>query len=249
MHPNLSRSINAAIQAGDKNPGIDITTQLKGVMFEVMTGHTKYTMVVVDPEKQEVAMRTTNPEIPGTDIWYLMGAGWGGSVIKIGCIIVNAQMRMRRLSGGLIETSPVKSLSFPDNPEEAKRIMDEAESRRPQFMTEQEEKEYEIEFSEITERMITKEFPKDKQEWIREMVSRFGNIPAKGTVLGILSQAQKHGKLAKAQELLERDWLKYWSYQPPSTAGDPEFIPLNAHRWDALYRELDIPLPSQDQKN
>jgi len=245
MHPNLSPELNAAIQAGDENR-IDIKTQQRGMMFDVVTGHTKYTIVVVDPEKQEIAMVTDNPEIPGTDLWCLMGAGWGGSMMKIGFIVVGAQMRMRRLSGGLIETSPVKSFSLRDEPEEAKRIIDKAESRRPQFMTEEEEREYDAQFAEAIERIIAKEFPVDKQEWIREMIGRFGNTSTKGVVLGVLSQAQKYGRFDKAQQLLERDWKRHWYYQPPQVAGDPEFMPLNAHRWDALYRELDIPLPSQD---
>ncbi len=244
-HPNLSPEINAVVQAGNNNPSINITTQQKGTMFDITSGHTKYTIVVVVPEKQEVAMITDNPNIKGTDIWYLMGAGWGGSMMKIGYIVIGAQMRMRRLSGGLIETSPIKSFSLRDEPEEAKRIMDEAESRRPHVMTEEEERDYNAKFAEAIEKIIAKEFPSDKQEWIREMVGRFGNTPAKGVVLGILSQAQKHGKLDEAQRLLERDWEKNWCFQPPSVAGDPEIMPLNAHRWNALYNELGIPLPNQ----
>lgn len=246
MHPNLSPEINAAIQAGNENPSINIENQQKGTMFDVVSGHTKYTIVVVDPEKQEVAMVTDNPKIPGTDLWYLMGAGWGGSMMKIGFIVVGAQMRMRRLSGGVIETSPVKSFSLRNEPEAAKIIVDEAESRRPRVMTEQEERDNDIQFAEAVEKIITKEFPEDKQEWIREMVGRFGNIPAKGVILGVLSQALKYGRFDKAQQLLERDWEEHWLYQPPFAAGDPEFMPLNAHRWDALYQELGIPLPSQD---
>jgi len=176
-----------------------------------------------------------------------MGAGWGGSVMQVGRIVVGAQMRMRRLSGGTIETSPVKSFSVRDDPRRAKRIMDEAEARRPRVMTEAEEKEYDSKFAEIVEEIISKEFPGDKQAWIREMVGRFGNTPAKGTVLGVLSQAQKHGKMDEAMRLLERDWEKHWYYQPGYAAGDPEFMPLNAHRWDALYRELGIPKPSEDR--
>ena len=154
-------------------------------------------------------------------------------------------MRARRLSGGLIETSGVKSLTLRDEPKEAKRIMREAESRRPQFMSKEETRQYETKFTEKVDELIAKEFPSDKQEWVREMVSRFGNMPAKGTVLGVLSQAQKYGKLEKARKILERDWEKDWQFQPPSVTGDPELMPLNAHRWDRLYAELGIPLPNK----
>lgn len=246
LHSNLSPGINAILSANEKNPGIDIKTQKKGTMFKIASGHTKYTMVVVNPEKQEVAMVTDNPEIQGTDIWYYMGAGWGGSMMKIGYIMIGAQMRMRRLSGGLIETSPVKSFFVCNEPEEAKRIMDEAGARRPQIMTEEEEQDYNRKFAELTEKFISEEFPKKNQEWIREMVGRFGNNAAKGTILGVLSQAHKHGKIKQAMAFLERDWEKDWSYQPPSVAGDPEFMPLNIHRWEALYRELNIPKPGED---
>jgi len=245
-HPNLSPELNAAVQAGDENPGINITVQKKGMMFCVITGNTKYTIVIVDPEKQEIAVKSTRPEIPGPDIYYYLGAGWGGSMMKIGCIVIGAQMRMRRLSGGLIETSPVKGFVPRNDPTKAKRIMAEAESRRPQVMTEEEERDFEAKFEKVTEELIQKEFPSNEREWIRKMVGRFGNIPAKGTVLGVLSQAHKFGKLDEAQQLLERDFEKYWYYQPPSVAGDPEFMPLNAHRWNALYRELEIPFPNQD---
>lgn len=246
-HPNLSPELNAAVRAGEENPGIDIKTQQKGAMFNVVSGHTKYTIVVVDPKKQEVAMKTDNSKI-GTDIWYLMGAGWGGSMIKIGWIVVGAQMRMRRLSGGVIETSPVKSFSLHDDAVEAKRITDEAESRRPRIMTEEEEQQQDAKFVQALEEIIAGEFPGDKQDWIREMVGRFGNIAAKGVVLGVLSQAQKYNKLDKAQRLLERDWKENWFFQPSYAAGDPEFMPLNAHRWNALYCELGVPLPSQDSQ-
>ncbi len=248
-HPNLSPELNAVVDAGEKNPGIDITAQEKGMMFYVATRNTKYTIVIVDPAKQEIAVASTNPEIPGPDIYYYMGAGWGGSMMKVGCIVVGAQMRMRRLAGGLIETSPVKDIAFcsgGNSVKKAKQIIEEAEAKRPRVMTEEEEKDYDAKFAKAVEKIITKEFPADKQDWIREMVGRFGNIPAKGTVLGVLSQAQKHGKLDKAIQLLERDWKEQWNYQPPPVAGDPEFMPLNAHRWSALYRELGIPLPSQE---
>lgn len=95
-------------------------------------------------------------------------------------------------------------------------------------------------------KIIKDEFPCDKQEWIREMVGRFGNTAGKSVVLGVLHQAQKYGKMEEAVRLLERDWQEHWFFQPPYAAGDPEFMPLNAHRWDALYRELGVPLPSQD---
>lgn len=246
MHPNLSPALNAAVQAGTDNPGIDIKTQARGTMFDVVSGHTKYTIVVVDPEKQEIAMVTDNHKISGTDLWYYMGAGWGGSMMKVGWIVVGAQMRMRRLSGGAIETSPVKNFSLRNEPEEARRIMDEAESRRPQVMTEDQEHDQDAQFAEAAEEIIKGEFPPDQQGWIREMVGHFGNIPAKAVVLGVVSQAQKHGKLDKAKQLLERDWERDWRFQPPYAAGDPEFMPLNAHRWNALYHELGVPLPSQE---
>lgn len=245
MHPNLSPGLNAVVHASEGKPGIDITTQQKGAMFEVETGNSKYTIVVVNPENQEVAMISNNPNIQGTDIWYLMGSGWGGSMMKVGFVAVGAQMRMRRLSGGLIETSSVKSFSQCNNPEEAERIVAEAESKRPRFMTEEEEQDYKAQFEKVTEEIIQKEFPSDKQESVREMVALFGNIPAKGTVMGVLCQAQKYGKLDEAQRLLKRDFEKHWYFQPSSVAGDPEFMPLNAHRWDALYKELGVPFPNQ----
>lgn len=243
-HPGLSPEMNAAIRSSEENASIDIKAQKKGTMLEVVSEHTRYTMVIVDHGKSEVAMRTDNPNIEGTDIWILLGAGWGGSMMKIGWICVGAQMRMRRLrDDGLIETSAVKGFAVCNNPEEAKRIVEGAEINRPVPMTEEEAKKSKAEFAVVVEKIITNEFPADKQDSIREMTGRFGNMPAKATVLGILSQAHKHGKLSKCMELMERYWGRYWVYQPPPVAGDPGFMPLNARRWDALYHELDIPLP------
>ena len=182
MHPNLSAKLNAIVQEGNNSPSIDIKAQKKGTMFDVIVDHIKYTIVVVDPNGQEVALTTNDPNIQEIDIWHLMGAGWGGSTIKIGYIVVGAQMRMRRLSGGLIETSPVKSFSFRDEPEEAKRILDKAESRRPQMATKAEIQEYEAKFKKAIEQLIAKEFSSEEQEWVWAVVNCFGNIPAKGTV-------------------------------------------------------------------
>ena len=108
-HPNLSAELNAAVRAGDENLGINIDAQEKGTMIEVITDHHKYTLVVIDPEKHEVAMTTDNLEIDGYGIWTLLGAGWGGSMTQIGRIVVGAHMKMRQLTGGVTETSRVKS--------------------------------------------------------------------------------------------------------------------------------------------
>lgn len=244
MHRNLSRQLNETIESGDKSPTIDIKAEPKGAMYDVISGRSTYTIVVVDPGQQEIAMKTNNPKIPDTDIWYLMGAGWGGSMMKIGCIVVGAQMRARRLSGGIMETSPVTRFAKINDPNKAQSIIDEAELRRPQVMSETEEEEYRSKFAQAVEQLIAKEFA-ENQEWVRWMVDRFGNMAAKGVVLGVLTQAKAHGKFEQAKQLLERDWEKYWVYQPPSIAGHPEAMPLNAHRWAALYSELGIPLPGQ----
>ncbi len=104
MHQNLSPELNAMVEAGNAE-GFDVATMKKGTMFEFATKNSTYTIVVVDPEKSEVAMITTssNPEIPKKNLWILMGSGWGGSTMKMNWVGVGARVRMRCLNGGLVD--------------------------------------------------------------------------------------------------------------------------------------------------
>ena len=245
-HPNLSPEINDQVEKGNTDSGFFVNKMEPGTMIHIVTRRTSYTLVVVNPAENEVAMISTQEGIEGPDLWSVMGSGWGGSLMKVGWIGLNAQMRMRRLSGGLLESSSVRSFVVRDDPAEAKRIMEEAEAKRPRVMTEEEEKEYNRRFAAAVEELLVKEFDDEGvRNRAREMIGRFGNIPAKGAVAGVLYQAKKHGKLDLGFELLERDWRDQWDFQPPQIAGDPEFMPLNAHRWEALYRDLGVPLPSE----
>jgi hypothetical protein len=216
-------------------------------MFEIVTKDVTCKVVVVDPKAQEIAMTTTHPQVPGPDLWYCMGANWGGSTIKVGCIVVGARIQMRRLAGGLISTTSVESISVCDTPDEAQRMMDEAESKRPSFMTSDEQAEYEKEVGATIEKIIAEEFPADKQSEIRRIGVLFGNVPAKMVVMGLLSQAQKYSKLEEALDRLKKDWERDWVYQPPHVTGDPEFMPLNAHRWDAAFKALGLPRPGDEE--
>ncbi|OGI92336.1 hypothetical protein A2933_01230 [Candidatus Nomurabacteria bacterium RIFCSPLOWO2_01_FULL_46_18] len=247
-HPNLSASINAQVQKGNTDSGFFVNRMEPGTMIHIVARSTSFTMVVVNPEKNEVAMTSTVEGIEGPDLWMVMGSGWGSSLMKVGWIGLDAQMRMRRLSGGLLESATVSSFVVLDDPAEATRIMGEAEARRPRVMTEEEEEEYEQRFATAVEELLVREFDGEGvRNRAREMIGRFGNIPAKGAVAGVLCQAKKYEKLDLAFKLLEQDWVGQWYFQPPQVAGNPEFMPLNAHRWKALYRNLGVPLPSEDQ--
>ena len=205
-HPNLSAGINAQIEKGNTDSGFFVNRMEPGTMIHIVARSASFTMVVVNPEENEVAMTSTVEGMEGPDLWMVMGSGWGGSLMKVGWIGLDAQMRMRRLSGGLLESATVSSFVVLDDPVEATRIMEEAEARRPRVMTKEEEEEHNQRFATAVEELLVKEFDdKEVRNRAREMIGHFGNIPAKGTVVGVLCQAKKYEKLDLAFELLERD--------------------------------------------
>jgi hypothetical protein len=246
-HPNLSPALNARLDSDNASNGFFVEDLSSGMMIDIVTGKTNYTVVVIDPVKREVAMISNRKQLEGPDIWRVMGSGWGGSMLKIGWIGVDMRMQMRRLAGGLLESSAVRSFNIREDAAKAKRIIDEAEAKRPRLMTPEEVAEYDRKLAGAVEETIIAEFESEEvRDRAREMIGRFGNNSAKMCVTGVLSQGKKYDKLEQAFKLLERDWQAHWCWQPPSIAGDPEFMALNAHRWKALYQDLGVPSPAED---
>jgi hypothetical protein len=244
-HQNISRELNDFV--ADER-GFSINKLTAGTLVDIQTGRTRYAIVVVHPAKSEVAMVGSRVEFAEPELWILQGSSRGGSCMKMQWIGVGLTFAMNRMSdGGLMESSPVKTFEFRDDPAEAKRITDAAEAKRPRIMTAKEEAEYKKKFAAVIETFIEKHFPEEHRERVREFAGRFKNGNAVGTVLGVLSQGLKYEKFELAFALLEADWQEQWQFQPDELAGDPDLMPLNARRWEALWANLGVPTPGEDQ--
>ena len=244
-HKNILPEMNKSLEQVGAADGFMFKDLNPGTLVDVITQYTKYTMAIIDPNRSEVAMISTREQIKGPDIWIIMGSSVG-SGIKMGTIKVGFSFQAQRLQGGSIETSTVKSFVFRDDPDEVKRIIQEAEKSRPKVKTKEEVKRGKAEFD-FTVESIIKEFNGKDADRIRQIISCFGNSSAKAIVLGVVCQAKKYKKLTDALDRLEKDWKEHWAYQLPSIAGNPDVFPRNALVWDALYNDLKMPKPSEDE--
>jgi hypothetical protein len=245
-HNNFSNKLNDFV--ADKR-GFSIGELTAGTLIDIQTARTRYAMVVVDPAKSEVAMTGSRTEFMDPKLWILQGSSAGGSCMKMQWIGVGLTFAMNRLSdGGLMQSSPVETFDFRDDPAEAKRITDAAEAKRPQVMTSKEEAAYGKKVKEVIALFVEKHFPESERLRIMEFIANFKNTNAAGSVLGVLSQGLKHGKFERAFELLEADWKNQWQFQPPHLAGDPDLMPMNAHRWAALWTNLGVPTPGEEKR-
>ncbi len=244
-HQNLSPELEAVVAKSQESSGFFIKDLPAGTMFDIVAGKFECVIVIVNPEKQEVAMTCNVKQIEGPDIWIVQGSGFGGSGLKAGWIGTDGRMTMNRLAGGLVESDPVNSWALRNDPVEIQRITEEAEARRPKEMSAEEAAEHDKEFAAAVEKFITETLPESVQGRARKIIEEFGNEYGKSYAIDLLYQAQNKGNLDPlALELLERDMKEEWSYQPPEVRGDVEFLPKSAHIWRSVYIELGLKFPS-----
>lgn len=245
-HQGLSTELNAIVEHSQESEGFFVKNLFVGTMIDITAGKFECTIVVVNPEGQEVALICNDERIKGPDIWIVQGSGFGGSGMKVGWIGTGGRIIMNRLAGGQAESNPVNKWTFRDDPIEAQRITNEAEANRPEEMTAEEAAEHENEFNAAVEKFITETLSESIRERARKIIEEFGNEYGKNRAIDVLYQAQKKGNLDLALELLERDIRDEWLYQPPPVRGDPEFLPKNARIWLSLYAELGLSLSNEE---
>lgn len=240
MHPNLSPELNKALHLGTDNPQIDISKEQKGTLLEVTTRHHKFWIVVVDPATHEIALKGEVPKLSEPELWILLGAGFGGSMMKIGCIVQGGQVRARRLMGGVMETSAVTSIKKLDDPTRAQSMINLAETRRPKELASEEYEQAKKSFEQKLDAWLVKELDPEQLGRARPHIARFENLNAKSTAASLLVGANEIKKFNEALELSEKCFKDNWYFQPPPLAGDPDLMPLNSHRWASLFQRLGI---------
>jgi len=241
----ISAEAFALVNADKLTEGFFIKNLPRGTYIRLHGHNHHYDIVVVNPEGQEVALNSNHPQIPKNKLWLLDGSDAGGSMLKLGFVGIDLQPRLRGLSGGLIHMSAVQKIEPLSNKEEAEAILLEAEKNRPQVMTAEEEAEHNKNFGEIIKKLVREEFPEHEGR-IMELMERFGNQDAQMVLSGVFYQAKKYGKIREAFELLEKDWERDWAFQPPFIRGNPEAMPINAHRWDNFFERLGVPRPQDE---
>lgn len=244
----LTPELRALANADQLTDGFFIKDLPRGTHVRLHGNH-YYDIVVLDPEKGEVALDTDNDAIPKEKLnqpYLLDGSDAGGSSLKLGFVGVGLRPRLRGLRDGLLHISAVQEIEFLSDEEKAKQLMDRAEKHRPRIMTPEEQREYESNFGTVIKELVHKEFPED-EERVMEMMDRFGNRDAKLVLSGVFYQAKRYKKMDLAFKLLNEDWERDWQFQPPFMCGNPEFMPLNAARWDAFFARLGVPTPGQEE--
>jgi hypothetical protein len=94
--------------------GVALQSLKDGTVFSVITRHSSYRLVVVDPAQQRVLV-TGGRLFPERTELRLEGATAGGSLIKIGWIGVGLRFEMS-LGGQRITTSRVESITIESVP-------------------------------------------------------------------------------------------------------------------------------------
>lgn len=217
--------------------GFDIEHVPSGTLIEVKTQNDTFWLLVVDPQQGRIVLESTHRELQKPMVFNYQGATSGGSAVKLGCMAVGFRMRMNPAEGGILTTSTVRSIEFPEDPERAARLAaaDVEDEQRPTMSEE--------EFVRRVQETIDKEFPEDRRERIRVFVAEF-NSEGQGIMLGIMSRAHAVGKLDQALEILDKDFKEHWGRRPPFARGS--FITeQDVHYVERAYQQLGLPSPQQ----
>lgn len=240
-HPNLSPELNRIIDAMADHGELAIDGLAENTMFEVHTENNVYTIVVVDPGMNIIALEGTHEETGKADLFVLFGSAFGkdSATLRVGAVVVGLYLRFQAISGQLGTTSRITRLVILNDPEKAQRIRCEAEAKHPDgiVMTDEEIAQWQKEFDE----KIAATFAGEHLAAVQDHLAMFC-INGKCYAAIFLAIAQDAGKLIEALDTLTRHFGNHWMYKPPTIRG--ELISPSDHaQWRLAYQETDLPLP------
>lgn len=101
-------TLDGFVEIAEKLSGVNIARLESGTKLVAQTATSTYTILVVDPVEREVVV--TGGKLAGPEKCVLSGASFGGSFLKIGCIMKQMRMELRLDDGSTLSTSPVQKI-------------------------------------------------------------------------------------------------------------------------------------------
>ncbi len=228
IDPCIKAAIEEADARGATDGGFKVSQLPAGTLLSVVTMNNVYRVVVVDPDKGDLAVE--GGVLAEPHLFQLIGSTFGGSIIKPDWI--GAGMVMKCYD---FHTSTVQSVKVEDNPELVKRIAEEAKKNTIVLTREQaEEKLQEFLEEKLTDPLVLQE--------IRDCIDGF-SLGGRIALATFFVRAQEKNRLTQAFDATKEMWEEAWVFQHPQMRGDPE-LGNNAHYLEELYARTGISLKS-----
>lgn len=231
----FSPQIAEFVRRAESSEGLNLHQLPLHTLLKIETQDHSYHMLVLEPKEGRGILEADHPRLREPQTFYLQGATGGGSVVKLGCIIVGLHLRMNLASGGLLVTSRVKSVRVVEDAVRRQKLSASAEAaEKPEAFSPEE-------FDRAVRALLDQKFPAEYRGEVQQFVGQF--CPeGKGIMLGILDRAREAGKLDEALRLLGEDFKEHWDYRPPHVRGS--FITeQDVYYVQRAYQRLGIPLP------
>lgn len=235
---HLAPHLQAVLKHMGEGVGFRVNDRKPGDLFKIITEKYTFTLIVVNPEKQEVVILGEEEIFREPKIYVLEGANWGGSMVKVGYVLTGCYVKVRSLTqGGFLLIPAVQGFAeFDGDPsEETKAIIAQAEANRPRAAT----------AKEIDQMKLTFWAWVDEYDWgehktaVHEMIKRFCFPRGQMYIAGILVQALGAGKVLAALTLLEKQYNEHWYFRPDGFRGEI-ITPSDDYYLRSAYAELGL---------
>lgn len=235
---HLSAQLQAVVRRMDEGVGFRVTERKRGDLFKIITKKFDFTLIIVNPEEQEVIILGEEEMFREPKIWLLEGANFGGSMVKVGYVLTGCYLKIRSLSEGGYGLLPMITdfAEFEGEvTEETSALIEKAEASRPRQATPDEIEDMKNKFWEIFDSHSWG----DQREAVREMIGRFCFLNGQAYILGIFLQALEAGKVPAALEVLEKQWKEHWYFRPDKFRGEI-ITPSDDHYLRMAYVQLGL---------
>lgn len=234
----LSPQLQAVVRHMDEGVGFRVNDRKAGELFKIITKKQTFTLIVVNPDAQEVIILGDEEMFREPRIFQLEGANWGGSLVKMGYVLTGCYVKIRSLTdGGFMLLPTIQDFAeFEDEPSEATRaIIAKAEANRPREATSAEIDQMKQKFWEWVDSHNWSEH----KDAVHEMIERFCFLNGQAYISGILVQALEANKVPAALKLLEKQYKEHWCYRPDQLRGEI-ITPSDDHYLRMAYAELGL---------
>ena len=226
------------IKQSEKDGGIFLKDVPDNHIVEAHTQNSIYAIALVDKEKGRVAVQGNNKHFIQPEVCYLRGSTFGGSMIKIGWIGVGMHLELNLTSGGILTTSSIKTVKVKEDTNKVKELVEKALAIAPQEVTREE-------VQDSLKKFVQDKFPVSMRTEVISIIDIF-SLNGQIAIVSLLEVAYRHKKFDAAKQLINKFFREHWGYQAPEVRGDPDFTQKNAWYIEQAYKELSLPLPSED---
>lgn len=230
----------AKIKQAEKDGGIFLEDIPDDHIVEVHTQNSVYTIAVIDKVIRKVAVQGSNMHLLQPEVCYLRGSSFGGSMIKVGWIGVGMHFEVNLAAGGIMITSSVKTVKVKEDAERAKELVRKALATAPKEVTKEEAQDF-------IRRFVEEKFPATMRSEVTAIINDF-SLNGQIVISSLLWVAHRHHKFEAVKQLIAKFMREHWGYQAPEVRGDPDFTRKNAWYLERAYKELDLPLPGEEQE-